>query len=131
MGLFGGLFGSKDEKEKKEPKNIAWIPLAAIHQLDEIANKSKERTQVIFKHSTSCGISRMVLNTFVAGYNFDKDQIDLYFLDLLNNREVSNETGYKFQVMHQSPQVLVIKDGVVVAHESHGAINGLDLNQYI
>jgi bacillithiol system protein YtxJ len=49
----------------------------------------------------------------------------------LSYREVSNEIGYKFQVIHQSPQLLVIKNGVAVAHASHGAINELDLEKYV
>ncbi len=50
-----------------------------------------------------------------------KDEFDLYYLDLHSNREVSNETGYKFQVMHQSPQLLVIRNGVVVPIVHMGA----------
>ena len=73
----------------------------------------------------------MVLNTFNANYDYPKDQFDLYYLDLHSFREVSNETGIKFQVVHQSPQLLVIRNGVVVAHDSHGGINSIDLNSYI
>jgi len=73
----------------------------------------------------------MVMKQFVSAYDFTEKDADLYYLDLLNFREVSNEVGYKFQVMHQSPQLLVIKNGVVVAHESHGAINDMDLSKYI
>ena len=67
---------------------------------------------------------------FVTAFDVDAN-LDLYYLDLLSYREVSNETGYKFQVMHQSPQLLVIKNGVVVAHASHGAINEIDLTKFI
>ena len=102
-----------------------------IKQLDEIKEKSKTKTQVIFKHSTRCGISRMVMNQFVSAYNFTEEQLDLYYLDLLNYRDISNEIGYKFQVMHESPQLLVLKNGVVVAHASHGAINDIDLNRFV
>lgn len=131
MGLFNGLFGKTNDESKKEQKRIPWIPLASLHQLEEIEEKSNVKTQVIFKHSTSCGISSMVLNTFKRNYNFTNDQLDLYYLDLHSNRDVSNETGYKFQVRHQSPQLLVIKNGIVVAHNSHGGINELDLNEYL
>ena len=125
MGLFDKIF----KAEKKEEKVLPWIPLTNLTQLSLIEEKSKTKTQLIFKHSTRCGISRMVINQFVDLYNFTEDQFDLYYLDLLNYREVSNEVGYKFQVMHESPQLLVIKNGVVVAHASHGAINSLDLSE--
>ena len=131
MGIFNGLFGKTKNELKKEAKKVPWIPLVSVDQLEEIAEKSHTRAQLIFKHSTTCGISRMVLNTFNANYDFTKDVFDLYYLDLHSNREVSNETGYKFQVMHQSPQLLVIRNGVVVTHSSHGGINDIDLTEYL
>ncbi|WP_089119634.1 bacillithiol system redox-active protein YtxJ, partial [Cellulophaga lytica] len=114
MGIFTGLFGGKEEN-KKEEKDLPWIPLTTVAQLQDIEEKSKTKTQFIFKHSTTCGISRMVIKMFRDTYNFTEDQADLYYLDLLQYREVSNETGYKFQVIHQSPQLLVVKNGVAVA----------------
>ena len=128
MGLINKLFGGSEEK--KEEKILPWINLEHTKSLDVITEKSKTKTQLIFKHSTRCGISRMALNQFVAQYNLDLNA-DLYYLDLLNFRDVSNEVGYKFQVMHQSPQLLIIKNGVAVAHASHGAINDINLEQYI
>ncbi|MGB1308723.1 MAG: bacillithiol system redox-active protein YtxJ [Oceanihabitans sp.] len=128
MGLFNKILGKS--KAEKEEKILPWIALNNVQQLAEITKKSKTKTQVIFKHSTRCGISRMVMNTFVNSYALDLE-IDLYYLDLLNYREVSNEVGYKFQVLHESPQLLVIKNGVVVTHASHGAINEIELSNFI
>ncbi|OIQ16996.1 bacillithiol system redox-active protein YtxJ [Lacinutrix sp. MedPE-SW] len=128
MGIFNKIFG--DSSQPKEEKVLPWISLTAVSQLETIAEKSKSKTQIIFKHSTRCGISRMVMNQFIDAYNLDLN-VDLYYLDLLNYREVSNEVGYKFQVMHQSPQLLIIKNGVAVAHASHGAINELELEKFI
>jgi bacillithiol system protein YtxJ len=130
MGLFGGLFSGNSDS-KKEKKILPWIPLRSINQLDEIEKKSKGKTQVIFKHSTTCGISRMVLNMFVDTYDVSESQLDLYFLDLHAHRDVSNETGIKFQVVHQSPQLLIIKNGVTVFHTSHGAISDVSLEKFI
>lgn len=128
MGILKKLFnGSSEEREEKI---LPWIALSTIEQLAEIEEKSKTKTQVIFKHSTRCGISRMVLKQFSDAYNLNVNDIDLYYLDLLNYRDVSNEVGYRFQVMHESPQLLVIKNGVTVAHASHGAINEIPLEGY-
>lgn len=129
MGLFNKIFGGSNEE--KEENALPWIPLNNIDTLDIIAEKSKTKPQIIFKHSTRCGISSMVLRGFKNSYSFNEAQADLYYLDLLNYRDVSNEVGYKFQVIHQSPQLIVIKNGVTVAHDSHGAINDLDLSQFI
>ena len=128
MGLINKLFGGSTEP--KEEKVLPWIALSELGQLDAISEKSKTKTQVIFKHSTRCGISRMVMNQFVNDYNLTENDLDLYYLDLLNYRDVSNEVGFKFQVIHQSPQLLVIKNGIAVAHDSHGAINEIDLSRF-
>ncbi len=129
MGFIDKLFGGS--KEFKEEKVLPWIPLNDVQQLNHIEEKSKTKTQVIFKHSTRCGISRMVINQFVDNYNFTEKDLDLYYLDLLSFRDVSDEVGYKFQVLHQSPQMLVIRNGIVVAHSSHGEINSIDLGRFL
>ncbi|WP_034040043.1 bacillithiol system redox-active protein YtxJ [Wocania ichthyoenteri] len=132
MGLINKLFGtSTSSANNKEEKLLPWIPLNELAQLDFIENKSNTKTQVIFKHSTRCGISRMVMKQFVDSYSFTEKGLDLYYLDLLNYRDVSNEVGYKFQIMHESPQLIVIKNGVVLTHASHGAINDLDLSRFV
>ncbi|MDP5231052.1 MAG: bacillithiol system redox-active protein YtxJ [Cellulophaga sp.] len=131
MGLFNSLFGSNNSEEKKEIAALPWINLTSLDQLEEIAMNSKGKPQIIFKHSTTCGISRMVMNTFKSTYNLTREQADLYYLDLHSYREVSNETGIKFQVMHQSPQLLVIKNGTAVAHASHGEINELNVSSLV
>jgi len=129
MGIFNKLFRSNSEV--RERKILPWITLNTINQLDVIESASNTKTQVIFKYSTRCGVSRMVLNQFEDAYNLTEDDLDLYFLDLISYRNVSNEVGYKFQVMHESPQLLVIKNGVVVAHESHDGVNEIDLDSFI
>lgn len=127
MGFLKHIFGSSEAKEEKV---LPWQSLTDVSQLDEIEKRSIGKTQVIFKHSTRCGISSMVMNQFVSMYDVDVN-VDLYYLDLLSYREVSNEVGYKFQVMHQSPQLLIIKNGATVTHASHGGINEIDLNRFI
>jgi len=131
MGIFNGLFGKENNNEKKEAKVAPWIPLASNEQLEEIRERSKVKPQAIFKHSTTCGISRMVMNRFNEGYDIPQNSIDLHYLDLHNYRSVSNETSNIFGVVHESPQLIVIKNGVVVTHESHGAITQVDLKKYI
>lgn len=129
MGIFDSVFGNK-EKTEKEKKELPWIQLESIDQLDTIAKNSKNKPQVIYKHSSTCGISRMVLNMFTESYNMDLD-IDLYFLTIQHHRDVSNRIEDKFDVRHESPQLLVIKKGEVVFHTSHGAISDTDFTKYL
>lgn len=128
MGFLKNILSNSSKKN--EQKQLPWKLLTTEEQLPKIETLSNTKTQLIFKHSTRCGISRMVLNQFTEVYDLDLD-IDLYYLDLLSYRNVSNEVGYRFQVMHQSPQLLIIKNGVMVAHASHGAITDLDLNKFV
>lgn len=129
MGLFNKLFNSANEV--KENDALPWIPLTTLDQLLEIEEASKVKTQLVFKHSTRCGISRMVLKQFEADYKFTEEDFDLYYLDLLNFREISNEIAIKFGVIHESPQLLIIKNTETVGYESHGGINDLDLIKFI
>ncbi len=129
MGLLNKLFGG--EKVAKAEKVLPWIPLNDLKQIDYIKQKSSIKTQVIFKHSTRCGISSMVQRQFIEDYNFSEKELDLYYLDILNYRQISDEVGYVFQLIHESPQLLVIKNGELVAHASHGQVNQVDLNRFV
>ena len=130
MGIFG-LFKGSEKGETKEIKSIPWNALTSLEQLKTIEEESKGKPVAIFKHSTRCGISRMVINQFESSYDLTDDQLKLYYLDLLSFRDVSDEVGYKFQVMHQSPQLIVIKNGTAVAHASHNGIQASSLHQFI
>jgi len=121
-GLFKNIFKGSVSTEKKEV-NIDWIPLTENTQLNAIITKSKTKTVAIFKHSTRCGISRMALKDFEREFDFPKNTIALYFLDLLKYRELSKEISAKFDVPHQSPQILVIKQGKVIYTDSHYSIS--------
>lgn len=46
-----------------------------------------------------------------------------FYLDLLSYREVSNFIADTYNVEHQSPQVLIIKEGKCIYNESHLSIN--------
>ena len=136
MGLFNKIFGASTSSatgsdKTNQENDTPWIDLNHMEQLDDLAEKSKTKPQFIFKHSTRCGVSRMVISQFKKTYPLTENDADLYYLDLLANRPISNKIAEKFQVMHQSPQLLVVKNGIVVAHESHGGINGMDLKKFI
>lgn len=132
MGLFDKAFKSQRDISKKEIEEFHWNALTEEEQLDEIEEESKEKTVVLFKHSTRCGISRMVLRNFEKG--FQKEQAEdhkMYFLDLLANRGLSNEIAKRFNVAHESPQVIILKNGKVVHHASHHSIEPGKVESYI
>ncbi|WBX72364.1 bacillithiol system redox-active protein YtxJ [Tenacibaculum retecalamus] len=130
MGVFSTIFGGKNEKEVQEESFIKWIPLTSTAQLEEIKKQSENEAVAVFKHSTRCGISSMVIKRFANSFDEDLKDFKIYYLDLLSYREVSDELGYIFQVLHQSPQLLVVKKGAVVAHASHYDIAQIDLKKF-
>lgn len=134
MGLFDKIFsgsnGTKDGAGSTADKT-PWIDLNKMEQLDAILEKSKTKTQLIFKHSTRCGISRRVIGQFKNDYSLNEQQADLYYLDLLNYRDISAAIAERFKVVHESPQLLVIKNGVAVKHSSHGGINDMSLDSLV
>jgi len=97
-----------------------WKSLTQLEQLDEIQEASKLKPQLIFKHSTTCSISKMALARMERSEV--PDSIDFYLLDLLNYRSISNAIAEKFHVFHESPQVLLIKNRECIYDESHGGI---------
>ena len=125
MSIFNSLFGNSDEKKEKASK-INWIPLANLDQLNEIVALSNDKPIAIFKHSTRCSISRFALKQFENEFD-SADATDTYFLDLIEHRDVSNEIASRFQVVHQSPQLLLIKGGKSVYDVSHSDIDAKDL----
>jgi bacillithiol system protein YtxJ len=105
---------------KKILAQMNWIPLTSEAQLDSISEHSFDKPQVIFKHSTTCSISNMALSRMDRS-DFPAS-IDFYLLDLKQYRSISNQIAEKFQVHHESPQVLLIKKGECIYDESHYGI---------
>jgi len=128
MSFFNKIFGEGETTNNISKVN--WIALNTIKQLDEISNLSKQNTVLIFKHSTRCSVSRMVLKQFENEFVL-QDTISSYFLDLLEHRDISNEIALRFGVVHQSPQLIVIKDGIAIYNASNESINANDLKDFI
>lgn len=98
-----------------------WTQLQSTDQLNEI--KNLPGYSIIFKHSTRCSISMMAKRRFELDWDDLPENIPLYFLDLIQYREISNQIAQLFHVYHESPQLLLIKDGECILDQSHGAIS--------
>ena len=101
-----------------------WIALDSEEKIDEIKQNSRQSPQVIFKHSTRCSISSMAKSRLERAT--PQEGIAFYYLDLIAHRNVSNKVAEVFDVSHESPQVLVIKNGSCVYDESH---SGIDMDE--
>lgn len=104
---------------------MEWNHLTDEEQLKNIIETSREKAQVIFKHSNRCSISSVALQRLQKASQ--PGEIDFYFLDLIRYRGLSNKIAEVFKVRHESPQVLVIKNGRCVFNESHLGIDMHDI----
>lgn len=121
MSIFNNLFGGNSNGSSLKE---FWNEIESSEDLEAAIQASELGKVVIFKHSTRCMISKTVLRNFER--QIESESVDLpkfYYLDLLNNRDISNQIAQIFSVVHQSPQIVVIENGQVIHHASHDNID--------
>ena len=124
MGLFDAFI--------RDEKNVWPGPkLEDMAKFDMLMTNSFSTPQLIFKHSTRCSISRFVLNTFIANYGYSPQDFGAWYLDLLAYRSISNVIAQRLDVLHESPQLIIIKNGKTLESASHENINNLYLTKYL
>jgi bacillithiol system protein YtxJ len=110
---------------------INWIPLESEPQLATIIEGSAGQTALIFKHSTRCNISSMAKSRLEKAWHFTADEITPYYLDLIEYRNISSSIAEKLGVYHESPQVLLIKNGECIYDASHLDISVTELKDIL
>lgn len=129
MSFFTNIFNGSENQNDSNTK-INWINLTDLGQLNEIISLSHEKPVAIFKHSTRCSVSRMALRQFEKEFDLS-DKVTAYFLDLIAYRDVSDEIAIRFNVQHQSPQLVLIKEGKAVYDASHSDIDAEELKSIV
>ncbi len=119
MSFFGKIFGSEDVGEEQPS---FWKKLENEEEIETIIAESYQKKVVVFKHSTRCFISKTVLKSFEKEVINEKPDADFYYLDLLKFRNISNALAEKFDLRHESPQLLVVQNGKLINNGSHQAI---------
>ncbi|WP_143959590.1 bacillithiol system redox-active protein YtxJ [Litoribacter populi] len=105
-----------------------WINLEQAVQLEDIKKESHEQPVMIFKHSTRCSISGMAIDRLTRNWkDAETAHIKPYYLDLINFRDISNQIAQEFGVQHESPQVILVKDGKAIYDNSHMGISYKDI----
>lgn len=120
MSFFDKIFNGKEESSEKKP---IWNYIETEEDLKKAVEKSFQHKIGIFKHSTSCFISKTVLKNFEKEINSLGQKPELYFLDLLAHRAISNKIETDFAIRHESPQFLVLENGEVINNASHQHIS--------
>lgn len=109
--------------------NFEWTHLKNEKQLKEIFQNKK--LNIIFKHSTRCSISKRALQFFEKENKTFQKEVNFYYLDLLNYRELSEKIAELTKITHQSPQIILIKDSEILCHASHESILNINLKKYL
>lgn len=117
MGIFDRFFPS-DDFEK-----VGWKTLDSQAGLEAVLSRSFEIPIVIFKHSIRCGTSSQVKDQLFESWDLNPEQVEFYYLDLITHRAVSNEIAGRLGVTHQSPQIILVKNGKAIASDSHYQIS--------
>ncbi|GGG49036.1 bacillithiol system redox-active protein YtxJ [Epilithonimonas arachidiradicis] len=120
MGFLDQIFGKKEEQD--QTKSL-WKKIESEKDLDLAVEKSSQQKVLIFKHSTRCFISKTVLKNFEKQMQNSDKNYAFYFLDLLAHRNLSNEIESRFDVVHQSPQLIVLENGKPTHNASHQNID--------
>ncbi|NCP44975.1 MAG: bacillithiol system redox-active protein YtxJ [Flavobacteriales bacterium] len=110
-----------------------WLKLATSYDLENLIRNSfsdEVYAIAIFKHSTRCAISTMAKSRLIFSWDFD-EKLPIYYLDLIQYRNLSNQIADEFLVEHQSPQLLLIKNGKCIHHASHIGISINDIKQLL
>jgi bacillithiol system protein YtxJ len=115
------------KKEIQANTKVNWLILDSENQLATIKDQSNEQPVAIFKHSTRCSISSMAKTRLEREWDLNDNEIKIYYLDLITYRSVSNAIEEYFGVEHQSPQLILIKNGEVIFHNSHSGIAVSDI----
>jgi len=86
-------------------------------------------TGIIYKHSPRCGMSasrKEVLDAFL-----EENDVDVYLVDVLGQKDLSQYVEEKTGVKHESPQILCIKNSEVISHFSHMSITPEKLDSVV
>lgn len=103
-----------------------WSTIEQESHLESLLNQTEPL--VIFKHSERCSVSRMAKRTFESEYESD---VPVYLIHVIEERPISNKIAEITGINHQSPQLLIIKDGKCVYHASHDHISAQDIKGFL
>jgi bacillithiol system protein YtxJ len=118
MGLIKSLRGLMNNQPEGE---TYWRIPENKNDVDSILNND-DKPQIIFKHSSRCGTSILSKSSLDSGMESISQKADVFMIDVVAMREISNYVAEVTGVKHESPQLLLIKNGEVFWHASHGEV---------
>lgn len=98
--------------------------ITSVEQLTDTLSGSNDQPVFIFKHSTACPISAGAhekVKKYISGPDGEKP--DFYMVKVIESRPISNAVEQQLAIRHQSPQLILVKDGQAVWSASHYGIH--------
>ncbi|MDX1591264.1 MAG: bacillithiol system redox-active protein YtxJ [Balneolaceae bacterium] len=91
---------------------------------DELSRilETSDKLVLVYKHSNRCATCLMTMRVAEKIMREFGDRLRYIFLDVIHNRDISSHVAEMTSVRHESPQVILINDGITVMDLSHGHI---------
>jgi len=89
--------------------------------LENLLTDSRQKPVIVFKHSNACSISAR------AYREMEKFEGQVNILEVQSAREVSRELANLTGIRHETPQVIVLRDGKAVWNASHFDVTAGDV----
>lgn len=116
-----GLFDTVKEAFSGETSDV-WQKISQTSHVDSIIESSSERPQLIYKHSHRCSVCFVAKGDLEQSSEEILDHADMHFVNVVHHREASDYIASELDIRHESPQVILVDQGDVVWHASHGSI---------
>lgn len=126
MGFLERFFKTDEENIRE-----GWKILKSEDQIDSLIQDSYSRPVAIYKHSPRCGLSAIVKSRLEKDWDFKIEELDFYYLNIINHKSLSAKVAKELGIGHLSPQLLLLKNGQVVYHDSHSTISIAALHEHL
>lgn len=127
-GIFSSATGSRNQRLMQSTQLTA---VAQIAEVEELSHHPELLGVLLFKHSPRCIVSSFALRAFEKEWDFNSDQLPIFMVNVISERDISQQIATKFGVRHESPQILLIKNGVCVGNESHQSASVKNVKSWI
>lgn len=131
MGFFKKISNALSSGPATGPDPEIWRRVTSDEDVESILSASNSRPQIVFKHSTSCGVSFFAMRSLNTPEILENQNIDLHLIDVIQQHSISQGFAEKVNIRHESPQIFVLKNGEVHWHGSHNSVNAKNVLNHI
>lgn len=120
MGLFSR---AKEAFSGSEGENDIWQQIEDPSTIETILEESNNKPQLIYKHSHRCSVCFVAQGNLESAAEEILQEAEMHFVNVVKSRNISDAIAEQLDLRHESPQAILLKNGEVVWHASHGKID--------